>query len=115
MARYTQHFLIEILPINLQAAVLKTLEECNLSITYSTEDYVMAQENSGQVAFSKLVTVEVLIHQSQITGEKVRLTCVTKNEELPLHIDNHCHRMSESVSEAFARAESWKFLEAIPG
>ncbi|CAN1209723.1 hypothetical protein TUMEXPCC7403_05825 [Tumidithrix helvetica PCC 7403] len=115
MARYTQHFLIEILPTNLQAAVLAALEECNLSITYSTGDYVMAQENSGQVAYSKLVTVEVLIHQSEIKGEQVKLTCVTKNEELPLQVDNHCHRMAESVSQAFARAQSWKFLEAIPG
>ncbi len=44
MARYTQHFLVEIAPENLLSTIVQTLESCGLVITYETDDYVIAQE-----------------------------------------------------------------------
>jgi len=115
MGRYTQQYTIEISPQKLLLALKESLESCNLSITYSTEDYVMAQEATGNVSFSKIVTVEILIHQTEIDGDNVKLTCVTKNQELPLRSDNHCQRMADKVSQAFAGNQSWKMVEMIPG
>lgn len=114
MARYTQQYVVAILPEKLRQTLIESLESCNLAVTYSTDDYVMAQETAGAVAYSKLVTVEVLIHQSSIQGEQVSLTCLTKNEELPLRENNHCRDMSNLVGQAFARNQSWKLLETNP-
>ncbi len=110
MARYTQHFLVEIDPENLHSTVIKTLEACNLVITYETEDYVIAQETET-TSHAKIVTVEVLIHRSEIAGNQAKLTSVTKNAELPLRINNHCQGISDRVSKAFSESVDWKLLE----
>ncbi len=115
MARYTQTFVVAILPEKLRQALMDSLESCNLSIIYSTDDYVMARELAGQIAYAKLVTVEVLIHQSSIEGDTVKLTCVTKNEELPLQMNNHCQRMADLVAQSFTCNQTWKLLENISG
>jgi hypothetical protein len=115
MARYTQHYMVEIPQEKLLLALSESLKSCNLTVTYSTGDYVMAQEMVGSVSYAQLVTVEILIHQTEIEGDTIKLTCVSKNQELPLRANNHCHRMASLVSEAFASSQSWKLLEMIPG
>lgn len=115
MARYTQHFLVEIAPEALHSTITKTLESCGLVITYETEDYVLSQEAETNVSFAKMVTVEVLIHRSEILGSQVKLTSVTKNAELPLRVDNHCHGISDRVSKAFSDSNLWKLLEVTSG
>jgi hypothetical protein len=115
MARYTQHYTVAVIPNSLNQSIIDILKSCNLPIVYSTGDYVLAQESVGQVAYAKLVTVEVLIHQSSIQGDQIRLTCVTKNGELPLREQNHCRDMAELVGKAFESNSSWQMLENIPG
>jgi hypothetical protein len=115
MARYTQNYTISTDPEKLRQAIVETLTECQLSVTYVTDDYVMAQETAGQIAFSKLVTVEVLIHQSSIDGNTVKLTCVIKNGELPLRLHNHCQKMADLVNQEFASNQNWKLLESLLG
>ncbi|OIP76352.1 MAG: hypothetical protein AUK48_05990 [Oscillatoriales cyanobacterium CG2_30_44_21] len=115
MARYTQHFLVEITPENLHSTIITTLGACNLVITYETDDYVIAQEMETNASFAQLVTVEVLIHRSEIEGNQAKLTIVTKNAELPLRVDNYCHRISDSVSKAFCDSPEWKLLEVTAG
>ena len=115
MARYTQHYVIKILPEKLRQAIVDSLESCKLSITYSTDDYIRAQEKAGSVSFSQLVTVEILIHQASDAEGQVKLTSVTKNEELPLRLNNHCHDIADVVSKAFSSNKSWKVVESIPG
>jgi hypothetical protein len=124
MARYTQHFTITVSPESLHSAILESFESCNLPIVYSTDDYVLAQETAGQVAYGKLVTVEVLIHQSAFTSkassnkldsDQVKLTCVTKNGELPLRESNHCRNMADLVNKAFENNPQWLMLESIAG
>ncbi|HBC41721.1 MAG TPA: hypothetical protein DCZ88_07460 [Pseudanabaena sp.] len=110
MARYTQHFLVEIAPENLHSTIVQTLESCGLVITYETDDYVIAQETET-TAHAKIVTVEVLIHRSEIEGNQVKLTSVTKNAELPLRINNHCQGISDRISKAFIDSREWKLLE----
>ena len=115
MARYTQHFLVEIAPENLHSTIIKTLESCSLVITYETDDYVIAQEIETNASFAKMVTVEVSIHRSEIEGNQAKLTSVTKNAELPLRLNNHCHSISDLVSKAFCDSPEWKLLEVTSG
>jgi hypothetical protein len=115
MARYTQQYVIKIVPEKLRQAITDSLEACKLNITYSTDDYIRAQESAGSVSFSQLVTVEILIHQSSAADGNVKLTCVTKNEELPLRVNNHCHSLADLVNKSFSGNKSWKVVETIPG
>jgi hypothetical protein len=111
MARYTQNFVVTTDPDDIHNAVAKLLSACSLSVSYVTADYIMAQEKSDQVNFSKLVTVEVLIHQPSLKNNSIKLTCITKNGELPLRLGNHCQKMSELVNQAFVGSKAWQLLE----
>lgn len=75
----------------------------------------MAREVPGGMAFSKLVTVEVLIDRNLATEDEVRMNVVMKNEELPLHFDNHCRQMFDLLSEAIAENRYWQLLETAMG
>jgi hypothetical protein len=114
MARYTQIYEITTDPQHIRDAVVDTLNTCSLSVSYVTSDYVKAQEKSGEISFSKLVSVEVLIHQPSPESNSVKLTCITKNGELPLRLGNHCQSMFETVDRAFNLSPAWKILETTP-
>ena len=100
---------------NLQQLLIEILESCNLDIIYDTGDYMMAREVPGNVSFSKLVTVEVLIDKTSATDREIRMNFVIKNEELPLQVDNHCHQMFDLVSRAVAESRHWQLIEAVAG
>jgi hypothetical protein len=115
MARYTQQYVLKILPGKLRQAITESLESCKLNITYSTDDYIRAQEAAGSVSFSQLVTIEILIQQNATNDGTTKFTCVAKNEELPLRVDNHCHEVSDLVNKALSSNKSWKVVETISG
>ncbi|MBW4650126.1 MAG: hypothetical protein KME06_15775 [Kastovskya adunca ATA6-11-RM4] len=115
MARYTCSFTLAVSLDHLQETLIEVLQSCNFDIIYDTNDYLMAREIPGQVAFAKLVTVEVLIDRSTATEQEVRMNFVIKNEELPLQIDNHCHQMFQLVHEAIAENRHWQLLESVAG
>ncbi len=114
MARYTQTYVVTSDPHDIRDAVAALLSACSLSISYVTNDYIMAQEKSTKIGFAKLVTVEVLIHQTSLESNSITLTCITKNGELPLRTDNHCQKMSEFVDKAFILNPAWQLLESSP-
>jgi len=111
MARYTSLFTISVALDNLQWMLSDLLESCNLDIIYDTGDYLMAREVPGQVAFAKLVTVEVLIDRFPEKDEEVRMNFVVKNEELPLKTDNHCRQMFNQVNRAITENRHWHLIE----
>ena len=115
MARYTCSFIIAVSLDHLQQSLIEVLQSCNFDIIYDTGDYIMAREIPGRVAFAKLVTVEVLIDKSTATAQEVRMNFVIKNEELPLHLDNHCRQMFDLVQEAVAQNRHWQLVESVPG
>ncbi|MEW6495942.1 MAG: hypothetical protein AB1589_25990 [Cyanobacteriota bacterium] len=115
MARYTCSFIISVSLDHLQESLIELLQSCNFDIIYDTGDYIMAREIPGRIAFAKLVTVEVLIDKSTATAQEVRMNFVIKNEELPLHLDNHCRQMFELVQEAVAENRQWQLLESVLG
>ncbi|MEY3298823.1 MAG: hypothetical protein RLZZ597_2083 [Cyanobacteriota bacterium] len=106
MARYT-HFLTlsePETPQSLGASIVKTLEDCGLSMVYVNDDYFVAKEKPGQVALAQLTTIEVMINQPTTMAENTRVNLVVKNEELPLQRNNHCQRVFETVSQAIGAA-----------
>lgn len=115
MARYTCLFTVETSVDSLQLLLSELLESCNFDIIYQTSDYLMAREVPGNVAFAKLVTVEVLIDRTIATDREVRMNVVIKNEELPLQVDNHCRHMFDRVSRAIAENHQMELIEAVAG
>lgn len=115
MARYTCLFTVATAVNRLQPMLGELLESCNFDVIYQTEDYLMAREVPGQVTYSKLVTVEVLIDRTTATEREVRMNFVIKNEELPLQIDNHCRQMFNLVSQAIADSKHMQLIEAVAG
>lgn len=111
MARYTNVYVIKVNQSLLRDLITQTLLNCDLVLSYVARDYIMAQEKSGLVTFTKLVTVEILIHQPE--ANTVKLTCVTKNEELPLILGNHCKIIAERVDAAFENNPLWQVLESV--
>jgi len=114
MARYTCSFTVSTPVDNIQSSLIDVLRSCRFEIIYDTGDYLMAREVPGQVAFGKLVTVEVLIDKPIFSGHEIRMNFVIKNEELPLQVDNHCWQMYNSVRGAVTDNQQWQLLEAIP-
>lgn len=115
MARYTCSFTVAVSLDDLQPSLIELLQSCHFDIIYDTGDYIMAREIPGRVAFAKLVTVEVLIDKSTATAQEVRMNFVIKNEELPLHLDNHCRQMFDMVQEAVAENRHWQLVESVAG
>ncbi len=115
MARYTSLLTVGLPMRDLQPLLNETLKSCNLEIIYATEDYLMARENPGQVAFPKLVTVEVLIDKTTATEREVRMNLVMKNEELPLQVENHCRKMFNLVNQTISDNKSWNLIETVTG
>ncbi|MBF2090603.1 MAG: hypothetical protein IGR80_09255 [Synechococcales cyanobacterium K44_A2020_017] len=111
MARYTSLFTLETPAERFSVMLAEVLMICNFDIIYDTGDYLMAREVPGSVVFGKLVTVEALIDRNVTTATEVRLKLVIKNEELPLHTQNHCRDMFDHVNQAIADHRQWKLVE----
>ncbi len=108
MARYSNLFHSPDPPLTLQQTISKILRSCDLDLVYETTDYLIAQEKPGQVSYSQLTRVEVLISAPTLEQRQTRIDLVVKNEELPLKINNHCQQIFELVNRAIAELECWQ-------
>lgn len=115
MARYTRSITVAVPEKSLQPSLADTLQSCSFEIVYTTEGYLMARENPGQVPFAKLVIVEVLIDSTRATNRGTRLNFVIKNEELPLQTNNHCRQMFDRLSQALENNKNWELVESVTG
>ncbi len=117
MSRYVCHFLVNLSPENVRFPLRKLFEACQMDTIYETNDYLMAREIPGRVAFTKLVTAEVSIDITSATSEAVRLSFLVKNEELPLNLNNHCRQVFDLLQVAIAHNYDWEPINtfrAIP-
>jgi hypothetical protein len=112
MARYTSLFTVAVSLDRFRQLLTEILRSCSLDVIYTSADYWMAREVPGRVSFSKLVTVEVLIDQSQTSDTEVRMSFVVKNEELPLKNNNHCRQIFNQVNQAVAENAQWRLIES---
>lgn len=113
MARYTSLFKIAASVTGLQPLLCEVLKSCNFDVVYQSGDYLMAREVPGKVAYHQLVTVEVLIDKTTAAEDQFRMSLVVKNEELPLRVDNHCHRVFDQVHQAISDTRDWQLIEAV--
>lgn len=113
MARYTSFFTLGIALDRLHQAVEPILKDCNFDVLYTTHEYIMARETPGTVPFGKLVTAELLIDRTTATDECVKMKLVLKNEELPIHANNHCQQIFEQLNQALSATPQWHVIEAV--
>ncbi|MGM3305058.1 hypothetical protein ACSQ6I_03575 [Anabaena sp. WFMT] len=113
MARYTCSFIVSVPIDQLQRLLIQLLQECHLDVQYYTADYIMAREIPGQVSFSKLVTIEVLIDKSNATETETGMSIIMKNEELPLQLNNHCRQIFDFVRQSIEQSRHWHLIESI--
>ena len=105
MARYISYldvsgFGLDKVNASLQVSISRVLESCNLSIVYTSDDYLVAKERPGQINLSELTTIEILIQPPQPNSSQFQLNLVVKNDQLPLQSNNHCKRIFDSVHQA---------------
>jgi hypothetical protein len=113
MSRYVCHFLVNLSSQNVRSPLKKLLETCRMETIYEVEDYLMAREIPGRVAFAKLVRVEVLIDVSTTNPDTVKLSFVVKNEELPLNANNHCRQTFDLLRMTIASNYSWQPVNSL--
>ena len=113
MARYLCSYIVKVSLDQLHPLVAEVLESCNFEMLYQITDYVMARETIGKVPFGKLVTVEVLIDATTATDQQVQVNFVVRNEELPLHSNNHCKQLFDLVQKTIAKSPQWQLLENV--
>lgn len=112
MARYTGLFIVAVPIDRLRQLLIDVLESCNCEIIYDTGDYMMAREVPGHIAYPKLVKVEVLIDRQNDETDEIRMNFVIKNEELPLHADNHCRQMFNLIQQTIEQNRQWRVVES---
>jgi len=106
MARYTNFFMTGSSSEEINRALVTALEACDLNLVYQDPVCIVAKEKPGQVSFSQLATVEILINPPTIEAGGSKIDLVVKNEELPLRTKNHCHEVFEQVNEAITAAQA---------
>lgn len=108
MARYSSLFIAGVPAETARQNLVDILRTCGFEVIYETGEYVMAREKPGGVSYTKLVTVEGLIDVTSATHNRVQVKIVAKNEELPLHVNNHCEQLFNNIQDTISLDRSWE-------
>lgn len=108
MARYTNFFMIDSSPEAISQTLIGVLEACNLTLVYQDSVCMVAKERPGEVSFTQLATIELLISPPTLRSGGSKIDLVVKNEELPLRSQNHCQKIFEQVNQAISEANAPK-------
>ncbi len=106
MARYTNFFTTGSSQEDINRVLVTALESCDLTLIYQDSVCIVAKEKPGQVSFSQLATVELLISPPPAKSSGAKIDLVVKNEELPLRTQNHCREIFTQVNQAISEANS---------
>jgi hypothetical protein len=110
MARYTCSYVVKVGLDQLKPLLSEILQSCRFEVIYHTMDYMMAKEIPGEISFSKLVTVEILIDNTTAKKNEVQVNLVVKNDELPLQLDNHCSQLFNRIKELLSKHQQWELV-----
>lgn len=113
MARYTCCLKVAVALENLYQNLTDVLKGCNLEILLSQGNCVLAREKPGQVPFSHLVTVEVLVDEAHSGRGATDFDLVVKNGELPLQSSNHCSQIYQRILNDSAAYQGWQFITSV--
>ncbi len=94
MSRYSHTVVCPADLDSIRSRLKELVEQRQFSVVYDSADYWVAREAPGQVSLSQLVTIEIFFESAE--GNSTQLTCLVKNEELPLQTINHCQQIYES-------------------
>ena len=108
MARYTNFFMTASSQEAISQALVSALEACDLNLIYQDPVCLVAKERPGQVSFTQLATIELLISPPTLESGGSRIDLVVKNEELPLRSQNHCREVFTQVNQAISDANEQK-------
>jgi hypothetical protein len=107
MARYSCTAQLTGSAEQLSEAIRALLERCQLTILHHSPDYWVAGEPPGKNPYTKLVTVEVLVDRTgQGPDGPVQITCIAKNEELPLRSVNRCQQTFAQLRAELAQLQA---------
>lgn len=113
MARYTSSFVANTTLEQVPVLLSQLLESCEFEVVYQATDYLMAREVPGKINFSKLVSVEILIESTTATENRVPVTFVVKNDELPLNPNNHCNQRFQQIQHTLNESQQWQLVAAV--
>ncbi|MGL4378390.1 MAG: hypothetical protein ACRCT1_18260 [Microcoleaceae cyanobacterium] len=113
MARYSGFFVVSVSLENIRKILIEILEDAQLKIIYDRGKSIMAQEVTGKVPMSQLVTVEFGIKNEVDDDAEIKLNFVLTNNELPLHENNHCHEVFDALSTLIMNFPEWQVLDAM--
>ena len=102
MARYSVSYRFPVSAAQIYALITQIMEECQLQVEFQGNDYMMAKEKPGELAFPKLVNVDIMVNLTYATPEQVPVDLVVRNEELALKNDNHAWKKFEQVKQLIA-------------
>jgi hypothetical protein len=108
MARYTNFFMTASSQEAISQALVSALEACDLNLIYQDPVCIVAKERPGQVSFTQLATIELLISPPTLESGGSKIDLVVKNEELPLRSQNHCREVFTQVNQAITDANEQK-------
>lgn len=108
MARYTCSYNVRLSEKDLIVSLKEIFTECDLDLIYERGGYIMAKEKPGNVAFPKLVEIEVLYDRTKQLEGKIKVDLVAKNEELPLQTNNHCHMICTNIQSVIQAKQPWE-------
>ncbi|AFY39527.1 hypothetical protein Lepto7376_3303 [[Leptolyngbya] sp. PCC 7376] len=108
MARYTCSYHVGLPEKEMIASLKEIIDECDLNLTYETGGYIMAKEKPGNVAFPKLVEVEILYDRTKPDQDSIQVDFVAKNEELPLQTQNHCYHIFNGIQSIINTKKPWE-------
>ena len=109
MARYICSYHVGLSEKDLIVSLKEIFTECDLDLIYERGGYIMAKEKPGNVAFPKLVELEVLYDRTKkLQGNKIQVDLVAKNEELPLQTNNHCHMIFNNIQSIIQAKKPWE-------
>lgn len=100
MARYTCTKTVSLPLKNVYSQLQSLLDGFGLEVLFSQRDRLIAREIPGQVPFTKLVTIEVLVDNKRNTTNATQMDVIVTNEELPFQNHNHCSQIFSQLNEA---------------
>ncbi len=106
MARYTNLFMTGAPKEEVHQGLVTALQACDLDLVYQDPVYIVAKEKPGQVSFSQLATVEILLNPPALKSQGAKIDLIVKNEELPLRQQNHCHTVFTQVNQAISEVSA---------
>ena len=102
MARYCVSYRFHVPPAQIYALITEIMEECQLKVEFKGNDYMMALEKPGELAFAKLVNVDIMVNLTYASLEQITVDLVVRNEELALKNNNHAWQKFEQIQQVIA-------------